>query len=96
MFGMNDEVVHTGYGPMCHYLLRKLALVNGFIRSGSAPAGGELWMVGVGPSKYLAASCPVHALPAYISPRRRAAWRENQLSAMEMASKHAQFRHASG
>ena len=19
MFGMNDEVVHTGYGPMCHY-----------------------------------------------------------------------------
>lgn len=20
MFGMNDEVVHTGYGPMCHYL----------------------------------------------------------------------------
>jgi hypothetical protein len=74
MFGMNDEVVHTGYGPMCHYL----------------------WMVGVGPSKYLAASCPVHALPAYISPRRRAAWRENQLSAMEMASKHAQFRHASG
>jgi hypothetical protein len=41
-------------------------------------------------------SCPVHALPAYISPRRRAAWRENQLSAMEMASKHAQFRHASG
>jgi hypothetical protein len=32
MFGMNDEVVHTGYGPMCHYL----------------------WMIGVGPSKYLA------------------------------------------
>lgn len=21
MFGMNDEVVHTGFGPMCHYLL---------------------------------------------------------------------------
>ena len=21
MFGMNDEVVHCGYGPMCHYLL---------------------------------------------------------------------------
>lgn len=20
MFGMNDEVLHTGYGPMCHYL----------------------------------------------------------------------------
>ena len=20
MFGMNDEVVHTGFGPMCHYL----------------------------------------------------------------------------
>jgi 2-polyprenyl-3-methyl-5-hydroxy-6-metoxy-1,4-benzoquinol methylase len=20
MFGMNDEVVHTGYGPMCHYI----------------------------------------------------------------------------
>jgi 2-polyprenyl-3-methyl-5-hydroxy-6-metoxy-1,4-benzoquinol methylase len=20
MFGMNDEVVHTGYGPMCHFL----------------------------------------------------------------------------
>src|SRR5262249_34885242 len=20
MFGMNDEVVHTGYAPMCHYL----------------------------------------------------------------------------
>lgn len=20
MFGMNDELVHTGYGPMCHYL----------------------------------------------------------------------------
>jgi hypothetical protein len=19
VFGMNDEVVHTGYGPMCHY-----------------------------------------------------------------------------
>lgn len=21
MFGMNDEVVHTGFGPMCHYLI---------------------------------------------------------------------------
>lgn len=21
MFGMNDEVLHTGFGPMCHYLL---------------------------------------------------------------------------
>ena len=21
MFGMNDEVVHTGFGPMCHYLM---------------------------------------------------------------------------
>lgn len=21
MFGMNDEALHTGYGPMCHYLL---------------------------------------------------------------------------
>lgn len=21
MFGMNDEVLHTGYGPMCHYIL---------------------------------------------------------------------------
>jgi len=21
MFGMNDEVVHTGYAPMCHYLI---------------------------------------------------------------------------
>ncbi len=20
MFGMNDEVIHTGYGPMCHYI----------------------------------------------------------------------------
>lgn len=20
MFGMNDEVLHTGYGPMCHYI----------------------------------------------------------------------------
>ena len=20
MFGMNDEVVHTGYAPMCHYI----------------------------------------------------------------------------
>jgi 2-polyprenyl-3-methyl-5-hydroxy-6-metoxy-1,4-benzoquinol methylase len=20
-FGMNDEILHTGYGPMCHYLL---------------------------------------------------------------------------
>jgi hypothetical protein len=20
MFGMNDEVVHTGYAPMCHFL----------------------------------------------------------------------------
>ena len=21
MFGINDEVVHTGYAPMCHYLV---------------------------------------------------------------------------
>ena len=21
MFGMNDEVLHTGFGPMCHYLM---------------------------------------------------------------------------
>jgi cyclopropane fatty-acyl-phospholipid synthase-like methyltransferase len=21
MFGMNDEVLHTGYAPMCHYIL---------------------------------------------------------------------------
>ena len=21
MFGMNDETLHTGYGPMCHYLI---------------------------------------------------------------------------
>ena len=21
MFGANDEVVHTGFAPMCHYLL---------------------------------------------------------------------------
>jgi hypothetical protein len=21
MFGMNDEVLHTGFGPMCHYRL---------------------------------------------------------------------------
>ena len=21
MFGMNDEVVHTGFHPMCHYLM---------------------------------------------------------------------------
>jgi hypothetical protein len=21
MFGMNDETLHTGYGPMCHYRL---------------------------------------------------------------------------
>src|SRR5580658_5907787 len=21
LFGMNDEVLHTGYGPMCHYRL---------------------------------------------------------------------------
>jgi len=21
MFGMNDEVVHTGFGPMCHYII---------------------------------------------------------------------------
>jgi hypothetical protein len=20
MFGMNDEVLHTGFGPMCHYI----------------------------------------------------------------------------
>jgi hypothetical protein len=20
MFGMNDEIVHTGYAPMCHYI----------------------------------------------------------------------------
>lgn len=20
MFGMNDEVLHTGYAPMCHYI----------------------------------------------------------------------------
>jgi hypothetical protein len=20
MFGMNDEVVHTGYAPMCHFI----------------------------------------------------------------------------
>lgn len=28
LFGMNDEVLHTGYGPMCHY---RLALATGAI-----------------------------------------------------------------
>ncbi len=25
MFGMNDETLHTGYGPMCHY---RIAIAN--------------------------------------------------------------------
>jgi hypothetical protein len=31
MFGMNDEVLHTGYGPMCHYIW---ALAVGVKRAG--------------------------------------------------------------
>jgi hypothetical protein len=26
VFGMNDEVLHTGFGPMCHY---RLAICTG-------------------------------------------------------------------
>jgi len=34
MFGMNDEVVHTGYAPMCHYLWAVGAGVRADARSG--------------------------------------------------------------
>ncbi len=34
MFGMNDEVLHTGYGPMCHYIWGLGAGMRG--RQGSA------------------------------------------------------------
>ena len=29
MFGMNDEVLHTGFGPMCHYLIALAVGVKG-------------------------------------------------------------------
>lgn len=35
IFGINDETLHTGYGPMCHYLL---ALCTGPIEANNIPA----------------------------------------------------------
>jgi len=36
LFGMNDEVVHTGFAPMCHYLLALCVAPNASIPSGDA------------------------------------------------------------
>jgi hypothetical protein len=36
MFGMNDEVLQTGFGPMCHYLI---ALGVGPLQMGQGMAG---------------------------------------------------------
>jgi hypothetical protein len=34
MFSMNDEIVHTGYGPMAHYLIAMGVVVRGRNRGG--------------------------------------------------------------
>jgi hypothetical protein len=35
MFGMNDEVLHTGYAPMCHYIWSLAVGVRGRRKGGA-------------------------------------------------------------